>query len=78
MTTETIQLTEICAGGGHLTFTYSGEWAGTFRTTIDAMDEALSQEDREAFFRVICWFAKNGRTRVQARNLLQAGVTITV
>lgn len=78
MTTLTVTLSGVCAGGGHLTFTVTGAKVLTVPMNRDDLLEPLSREDAVAFCRVIAWMAKDGRTIAQARTLLQTGVTVTV
>ena len=78
MSTITVTLTGICDGGSHLTFTVSGDRSATVNGMRDEMRETITEEEAQAFVKVIAKMAKAGRTVVQARNLLQAGVTVTV
>ena len=78
MSTITVRLASICSGGGHLNFTVTG--AATLTETLDlsVLTDPLSEAEKDAFLKVICKLAKNGRTLAQARTLLQAGVTVIV
>lgn len=78
MSTATLTLTEICSGNTHLTFQVTGDVTATVRTTLDDLTAPITPEDKETFCRVIARLVKLGRTQVQARNLLQAGVVINV
>lgn len=78
MATLTLTLTEICSGGNHLTFEVSGDRQTSIVTDIRSLDEPLDQDDAAAFIRIITKMARAGRTRQQARALLEAGVTVTV
>lgn len=78
MSAVTVTLTAICSGGGHLTFDVTGDVALTKVVDRDSMTQTPDKADAEAFLRVICWMAKNGRTNNQAATLLQNGVTVTV
>lgn len=78
MTTLVVTLTDICSGGNHLTFGVTGAKEMTLPGVLGEMLEPITDEEAHAFVKIICKMAKGGRTLVQARNLLQAGVTITV
>lgn len=78
MTTLTVTLSSICAGGGHLTFTISGARTATVPLTVADITEPITEEDVVSFCKVIARMAKAGRTVAQARSLLQAGVTVTI
>ena len=78
MTTLTLTLTGICSGGNHLTFAVTGDASRTAVIDLASLAEPIDDEDVAAFMRVVARMAKRGRTNVQARNLLQAGVTVTV
>ena len=78
MSAVTITLTSICSGGGHLTFTVTGAASRTQVVDLSVLTEPATEQEVEAFLKLICKLAKNGRTNAQARTLLQAGVTVTV
>ena len=78
MTTLTITLENICAGGNHLTFGVSGDATGNVRTLLDDMLGPLTDDEKTAFVKIIAKMARAGRTAAQARTLLQAGVTVIV
>ncbi|MDO8707016.1 MAG: hypothetical protein Q7J84_18975 [Sulfuricaulis sp.] len=78
MSAVTVRLTSICSGGGHLTFTVSGDAVLTRTLDLSSLTDPIEASDVEAFLKIICKMAKKGRTLNQARTLLQAGVTVTV
>lgn len=78
MAAETLTLTSTCAGGEHLTFSLTGTKTGTVRGTVSEMVEPITDDDLQAFTRVIIRLARASRTQNQTRTLLQNGVTITV
>jgi hypothetical protein len=78
MTTINIALTGICSGGNHLTFSVTGAREMTVLSDLASLSEPISDEDAQAFLRVITRMARAGRTLAQARTLLQAGVEVTV
>ena len=77
MSTVTVRLTNICTGGNHLTFTVTGDAERTQTLDLSVLTEPVSEHEVEAVLKLICKLAKKGRTNAQARNLLQAGVTVT-
>lgn len=76
--TLTLTLTGICAGGNHLTFSVTGDRTATVHLLRDDMSAAITDEEAEAFVKVLAKMAKAGRTVGQARALLQPGVTVTI
>ena len=78
MSAVTIRLTNICSGGGHLTFAVTGDATLTRIMNLDDLTDPLTEQDLRSFLRVIAWLAKNGRTINQARVLLQNGVEVKV
>lgn len=72
-----------CAGGGHihLDVSFNGGAAKRMFFTVDELRSplsALTVEEREAVALLILKLHFNGMTRVQMRNELQAGVTVTI
>ena len=78
MTTITVTATAICSGGNHITFAITGDKSMTVNGQVEEIKSALTNDDFEAFVKVLCKLAKNGRTIAQYKTLMQAGVTITV
>ena len=79
MAAVTVTLTNICPGGNHLTFGSTGAKEMTVVGERETFIEGpITDEDAAAFIRVLCHLARAGRTMVQARNIMQAGVTVTV
>lgn len=78
MTTLTVTLTNVCAGGNHLTFSVTGDATATVYAVRDDLSSTLTDEEKRAFVEVIMKMAKMGRTLNQASTLLQAGVVVTV
>ncbi len=78
MTTETITLTHVCSGGNHLTLTGTGAKSATVPALLDELTSPITEEEMLAFAKVIAKMAKAGRTFAQAKNLLEAGVVVTV
>lgn len=78
MSSVTIQLTNICSGGSHLTFSVTGDATLSSVLDISSISEPIDEQDIDAFLRVVVRMAKRGRTVAQARTLLQEGVEISV
>lgn len=78
MAAVTITLTDVCAGSNHLTFGVTGDKTGTVRSLLDDMVSPVTQDELDAFVKILARLAKIGKTNVQVRNQFQAGVTITV
>ena len=79
MAAVTVTLTNICAGGNHLTFSTTGAKEMTVvGDRVDFIEGPITDEDARTFIRVLCKIARANRTMVQTRNLFQAGVTVTV
>jgi ABC-type transporter Mla subunit MlaD len=74
----TVTLTAICSGGNHLTFTATGDATDTLIANLSDLSDPLTDQEKDAFVKVIAKLAKLGRTLNQAKTLLQAGVTVTV
>lgn len=81
MTTATITLRSICAGGNHLTVGVVAVDGGQeLRRVLDLehIQESLTEDEAQAFLKIVGKMAMRGRTINQARTLLQAGVTLVV
>ena len=76
MSAITVTLTGICSGGAHLTFTVSGDRSGTVPAELREMLQPITEEEAQAFVKVVTKMARAGRTNAQARTLLQNGVTM--
>ena len=63
---------------GHLTFNATGDATETVMLDLDDLSGPLTQDEKDAFIKVIAKLAKLGRTLNQAKTLLQNGVTVTV
>ena len=78
MASITITLTDICAGGNHLTYSVTGAKEMTVRGVLDDISQPVTDDEALAFVKVVTKLAKAGRTVAQARALLQAGIVVTV
>ena len=73
-----ITLKSVCSGGGHATIgvVVDGGAEKTFRFDVD--DIRGNIEDRDALILGMIRLSVAGLTRVQARNKLQTGFTVTL
>ena len=78
MSAVTITLTSICSGGGHLTFSVTGDATLTRMLDLSSLTDPIDEQDVAAFLKVLCKLVKKGRTLAQTRTLLQSGVTVTI
>ena len=83
MATLAYSLDQVCAGGGHahVDVSLNGNATQHFVYTVDDLRaplSALTQDEREFAALVIAKLHLAGMTRVQARNALNAGFTVTI
>lgn len=78
MASITITLTNTCSGGNHVVLSVTGEKSATIRSEIDQLLDPITEDDALAFVRVLVKLAKVGRTKVQLKNLLESGLTVSV
>lgn len=78
MTTITVTATSICTGGNHITFTITGAKSMIVTGQVEDIKRPVTDEEVEAFVKVLCKLAKSGRTIAQYKTLVQAGITVTV
>lgn len=77
MATATITLTDICAGGNHLTFTVAvGARSKTRVLLLDHLLGQVTDDELDVAIGVIAKLIRSGRTAAQARTILQTGVSI--
>lgn len=80
MATLTFGLIDVCAGGDHATVSVSvnGGAAQNFTIDLDGFrNSSWSPDERQAFVENTLRLATQGLTRVQARNKINAGFTVT-
>lgn len=80
MTTLTITLNSICAGGNHLHFTVSinGGAAHVVDTDTDTIFAALTDDEKSAFVKACVKLYKVGRTNAATKTAFKSGVTVTL
>lgn len=78
MASVTLTLTDTCAGGGHITLALSGDATGSKTYTVEEIRDLMQTVDREQIAAVLLRIAQQGRNNAQLRNLLLAGVTVTI
>lgn len=76
----TFTLIETCASGGHVFVSRVVDGGGSKRLTFgaDELREPLSSDEREQFSLLAIRVSLAGLTRTQARNKLQAGITVDI
>jgi hypothetical protein len=79
MTTATITLVSICAGGDHVAFDGSIAGGPSIRGnyTVDELREALTADTGRDLLRLLVQLHCRGMTKNQTRNAVTAGITIT-
>ena len=78
MASITITLTDICAGGNHLTYSVTGAKTLTVAGLLEDLSSPVTDDDAQVFLKVVAKLAKSGRTVAQTRSLLQSGVVVTI
>ena len=80
MTTLTITLNSICAGGNHLTFGASVNGGAGSPVVVDAdsVFTAMADDEKAAFVKGCVKLYKIGRTVNATKTAFQAGVTVTL
>jgi hypothetical protein len=78
MASVTVTLTDICSGGEHLTYQVTGAKAMTVAGSLADTLEPVTEEEAQAFVKVLAKLAKAGRNLNQAKTIMQNGVTVTV
>ncbi len=78
MSAITITATGFCPGGGHAYLSVTGDKVLSLTVDISVLNDPITNDEAEAFVKIIGKMAKNGRTVAQAKALMQAGVTVTV
>lgn len=78
MGTITVTKTRECADGTHLTISITGDYNGTFNFYAPDLMEPITNEDREAFLRVLLRLCKKGKTMAQVKNALNNGITVSI
>lgn len=76
----TISLDSACAGGGHVTLSVVVDGGASIKRAFDG-DELrgdLTNQDKEDLVRLLTKAKLAGLTRIQARNTLQTGFTVTL
>lgn len=74
----TVTLVSVCAGGEHLTFEVTGGATATVKSARSEMVEPITEEEKQAFVKILAKMARAGRTNSQARAILESGVLVSV
>jgi len=67
-----------CAGGDHLRINVTGDVTATIPIYYPEVLEAVTEEDKQIFLRVLLKIAKITRTKAQIKNGLANGYTVTI
>ena len=78
MSTITLTKTYECASGDHLAISVSGDAVGTINIYAPDLAGTITDDDREAFLRVLLRIAKKTRSKAQLKTLLTSGWTLTI
>ncbi len=78
MSSLTLTRTFECAAQNHITIAVTGDVTYTYRGTLEEITAPVTEEEKEAFIKVLMRVAKIGRTRAQIRNALTNGYTVTI
>lgn len=78
MSSITLTTTRECTSGNHITISVTGDVTKT--TTIYAPDMlgAITDEEADAFLKVLLRIAKKGRTNAQVKTMLTSGMVVTI
>jgi len=78
MSSITITRISECASQNHVVLEVSGDVSYTYRGDMDTLTAPVTEDEKEAFIKVLMKIAKIGRTRAQIRTGLTNGYTITI
>lgn len=78
MSTITLTTTFECAGGDHLKIAVTGDVTGTIPLYYPEILDPVTEEDKQAFLKVLLRVAKKTRTKAQIKNALASGFTLTI
>lgn len=78
MASFTLTRTRECGSQNHVTISVTGDVTYTFDGDMADLTGPVTEDEKEAFLKVLLRVAKIGRTRTQIRNALTNGYTITI
>ena len=80
MASITLTLTESCSSNNHVTLAVTGDRSGTIRNlhVDDVLSQTLDNEALLDFLKTYLKIYSVGKTKVQVRNALAAGLTVTI
>lgn len=78
MASITIQLTNVCSGGGHGTITVSGDVTRSLVVDFAELLEEIGAVDDKAILAALLRLNKIGKTNAQFKSSLLAGIAVTV
>lgn len=77
MASITVTATSVCSGGEHITMTITGAKSGTVRIDASNLSAPITDDDVEAFVKILCRLCKAGKTVAQTKSAMTAGITVT-
>ena len=78
MATITLVGSNLCSAGNHFDLTVTGDYTHETRISVKEVQEPITEEEKEAFLKVLLRVKSVGATKTQIRNALAAGVDITI
>lgn len=78
MASITLTRTFECANQNHITLNVTGDVSYEFHGVLDDIMEPVTNEEKDAFVKVLLRIAKIGRTRAQVRTALGNGYMVTI
>lgn len=78
MSSFTITRTFECASQNHVTLSVTGDVQYTYHGDIDDLTAPITNEEKQAFIKVLLRIARIGRTRAQVRTALANGYTVNL
>ena len=78
MASVTLTRTFECTAQNHIVIAVTGDVAYTYHGTLDDILEPVTEDEKDAFVKVLLRIAKIGRTKAQVRTALGAGYTVTI
>ena len=78
MASITLTRTAECANLNHIVIAVTGDTTYTYRGTMDDITSPISDDEKDAFIKVLLRLAKIGRTNAAVRTALGNGYTVTI
>jgi len=78
MASMNIQRTWECGSLNHVTLSVTGDVTHTYHGDMADLIAPITEDEKNAFIKVLIRFAKIGRTNAQVRTALTNGVVVTI